>query len=43
MYHGYGIEKYCDGTVYEGNWLDDEKHGDSVFTDKEGNKWKQKW
>ena len=25
--HGYGKYTYTDGSLYEGNWIDDMKHG----------------
>ncbi len=31
MRHGAGREKYSDGSVYEGNWSCDKKHGRGVY------------
>lgn len=36
MRHGYGVSKLQNGTVYEGNWVDDHKHGSGKLIGSDG-------
>ena len=36
--NGFGVEWYC-GAMYEGNWLDDQKHGEGEQTEADGSKY----
>nr|QBK89022.1 MAG: MORN repeat protein [Mimivirus LCMiAC02] len=40
---GYGIMKYANGTVYEGNWKNDKYDGDGIFTLNDGTYYKGYW
>lgn len=37
------IVKFDNGDSYEGQWLDNKKHGEGIFTWKSGNSYKGQW
>lgn len=39
MTHGYGMYLHLDGSKYEGNWEDNEQHGDGVEIWSDGAKY----
>lgn len=40
---GYGITTWIDGRIYEGEYLEDKKHGFGTFTWPDGRKYKGNW
>ena len=37
--HGHGVMKYSDGSVYDGQWEQDEKHGFAIFDYASGDRY----
>ncbi len=37
--HGKGIMKYADGSIYEGDWVNDVMHGEGIFIYDDGSKY----
>jgi hypothetical protein len=43
MQHGYGVETWADGSVYEGNYKEGKKHGQGSYTWQDGSKYVGEW
>jgi hypothetical protein len=37
MRDGYGVQKWLDGSIYEGNWKEDKSHGYGKLIHSDGN------